>query len=649
MQMTSANRIPRITIRPTGDFKIFADGEIEQSIPQRFEQQVHAYSDRVAIKSERETFTYAALNRTANRLAREILSRRDESAEPIALLFDHGAPVLIAIMAVLKTGKFYLVLDAGYPPDRLQSMLQDSGARLIVTDPENYAFARQLGGETADVVNFADVKLDLADDDLGVYPTPDSLALLLYTSGSTGQPKGVMHTHQNVLVDVRNLTNGWCVTEQDRWLLHTSVSFANSVRTIYSSLLNGGAVYPYDIKKQGFADLPNWLLSYEITIVRTVPTTFRDFMGTLEKGLKFPAVRVLSVGGEPMLRADLDFFNRHFLSHCVLVHALGPTECLTVCWALIPHGAQITGSKLPIGYSLQDKDVLVLDDAGQEVGPGEVGQLAVKSRYISRGYWRDPERTNAVFLPDPTGSDARIYLTGDLGVREPDGCLIHVGREDFQVKLRGFRIDVTEVEVALRAVDGIESAVVVGSQDSMSQQRLVAYFVPTTNPPVTVTKLRQSLARVLPDYMIPSVFVSIDAIPQTPNGKTDRLRLPLPGRDRPVLENPFVSPRTAMETEVAAIWAEVLNLDQVGVHDNFFELGGDSLLATQIIARVLQRLNVNIPMGNLFESPSVASMAEYVLLARGEGIGTGALTLILKEIESLSDEEIQNRFVDKNK
>jgi acyl carrier protein len=273
----------------------------------------------------------------------------------------------------------------------------------------------------------------------------------------------------------------------------------------------------------------------------------------------------------------------------------------------------------------------------------------VKSRYISRGYWRDPERTNAVFFPDPTGSDARIYLTGDLGVREPDGCLIHVGREDFQVKMRGFRIDVTEVEVALRAVDGIESAVVVGSQDSMSQQRLVAYFVPTTNPPVTVTKLRQSLARVLPDYMIPSVFVSIDAIPQTPNGKTDRLRLPLPGRDRPVLENPFVSPRTAMETEVAAIWAEVLNLDQVGVHDNFFELGGDSLLATQIIARVLQRLNVNIPMGNLFESPSVASMAEYVLLARGEGIGTGDLTLILKEIESLSDEEIQNRFVDKNK
>jgi acyl-coenzyme A synthetase/AMP-(fatty) acid ligase/acyl carrier protein len=421
------------------------------------------------------------------------------------------------------------------------------------------------------------------------------------------------------------------------------------VRTIYSSLLNGGAVYPYDIKKKGFGDLPNWLLSNQITILRSVPTTFRDFMGTLEKGSQFPAVRVLSVGGEPMLRADLDFFNQHFLSHCVLCHALGPTECLTVCWALIPHGAQITGSKLPIGYSLQDKDVLVLDDAGQEVGPGEVGQLAVKSRYISRGYWRDPERTHAVFLPDPTGSDARIYLTGDLGVRESDGCLIHVGREDFQVKIRGFRIDVAEVEVALRAIEGVETAVVVGHQDGMSQQRLVAYFVPTTNPPVTVTKLRQSLARVLPDYMIPSVFVSIDALPQTPNGKTDRLRLPPPGRERPPLENPLVSPRTVMETDISAIWAEVLGLEQIGVHDNFFELGGDSLLATRIIARVVQRLKVNISIRRLLDSPSVASMAEYALLALAEGSGAGALTLILNEIESMSDEEFHNHLVEKNK
>ena len=174
-------------------------------------------------------------------------------------------------------------------------------------------------------------------------------------------------------------------------------------------------------------------------------------------------------------------------------------------------------------------------------------------------------------------------------------------------------------------------------------------FVPTTHPPITVTKLRQSLARVLPDYMIPAVFVSIDALPQTPNGKTDRLRLPLPGRDRPALENPLVLPRTEMESDLSAIWAEVLGLDQVGVQDNFFELGGNSLLATQIIARVVQRLKVNIPLRHLLESPTVASMAEYALLARAEGNDAGALSRILQEIELLSDEEIDNRLADENK
>ena len=548
---------------------------------------------------------------------------------------------------MLKSGNFYVALDASYPADRLQYMLQDAGAKLVITDPQNFARGRQLSGETVEVINCADVDMELSDD-LGAYPKPDSLALLLYTSGSTGRPKAAMHTHQNVLVDTRNLTNGWCITAEDRWLLHTSVSFANSVRTIYSSLLNGGSLYPYDIRQQGFADLTRWLLSNEITIVRTVPTTFRDFMNTLENDTKFPAVRVLSVGGEPLLRADLDYFNRHFLSYCVLSHALGPTECLTVCWALIAHGTGISESKLPIGFSLPDKDVLVLDESGRELGTGEVGELAVRSRYISLGYWRDPERTKASFLPDPSGSDARIYLTGDLGVRRADGCLIHIGREDFQVKIRGFRIDVTEIEIVLRAIDGVDDGVVVGRQEGAGEQRLVAYFVPATQPPPTVTKIRHELAQVLPDYMIPSAFVALDAIPQTPTGKTDRLRLPSPGRNRPNLDNPFASPETALETAIAAIWEEVLGFDRVGIHDNFFELGGDSLLATRIISRVMRSFKADLPIKTLFESPTVAKMAEILFHGRAGTMGKEELMRILNEVESLTDAEIRNRLVDKH-
>jgi amino acid adenylation domain-containing protein len=613
---TQQDSTSRVTVQPASGYLAFADDDIEQSIPERFEKMVRAGRNRVAIGSGRELYSFDSVNRTANRLAREILARRGDAEEPIALFFDHGPAVLMAIMAVLKARKFYVALDATFPRDRLDYILRDCGAKLIVTDSNNIALVRKICGDSIDVIDFTSPNLDLSDQDLATLPKPESLAMLLYTSGSTGQPKGVMHTHRNVLVDARNLTNGWGVSAEDRWLLHTSVGFANSVRAIFSSLLNGASIYPYDIKASGFGELTNLLVTHQITIVRTVPTTFRNFMATLDSEQKFPSVRVLSIGGEPMMRDDLDYFNGHFLSHCVLAHSLGPTECLTVCWELIPHGTRLTDSKLPIGYPLKDKDVLVLDENLREVGAGEVGELAVKSRYISPGYWRDPERTQRVFVPDPAGTSARIYLTGDVGLRRADGRLAHVGRKDFLVKIRGFRIDVGEVEIALRAIDEVADAVVVGRQDGDGGQLLVGYFIPATNPPITITKLRQSLARSLPDYMIPSSFVVMDAFPQTPNAKTDRLRLPPPSRIRPELDNPCVLPRTPMEIELSAIWSTILGIDDLGIDDNFFELGGDSLRATQVIASLVEVFGTDLPIKTFFDNPTIAQLAEQLSLTR---------------------------------
>jgi amino acid adenylation domain-containing protein len=613
---TQQDAISRIAVQPASGFIGFGDNDIEQSIPERFEKMVRACGHRVAIGSGSDLYSFDSVNRTANRLARMILARCGSAEEPIALFFDHGAAVLMAIMAVLKAGKFYVALDPSFPRDRLEYILRDCGAKLIVADSNNIALVRETCGDSIDVIDFTNPDIDLCDHDLSALATPDSLAMLLYTSGSTGQPKGVMHTHRNVLVDARNLTNGWGVSAEDRWLLHTSVGFANSVRAIFSSLLNGGSIYPYDIKASGFGALTNLLVTRQITIIRTVPTTFRNFMATLDSEQKFPSVRVLSIGGEPMMRDDLEYFNRHFLGHCVLAHSLGPTECLTVCWELIPHGTDLTESKLPIGYSLKDKEVLVLDENLREVGVGEVGELAVKSRYISRGYWRDPERTHRVFLPDPAGTGARIYLTGDVGVRKADGRLVHVGRKDFLVKIRGFRIDVGEVEIALRAIEEVADAVVVGRQDGAGTQSLVAYFVPATDPAVTITKLRQNLARTLPDYMIPSSFVVMDAFPQTPNGKTDRLRLPPPSRNRPKLDNLFVSPHTPMEIELSAIWSAVLGIDELGINDNFFELGGDSLRATRVISSLLEVFGADLPIKTFFDAPTIGQLAEQLLLTR---------------------------------
>lgn len=599
-----------LKVKPHQPYEFFTDDQLAQSIADRFEAKVRRYGDRLAVRSEKVSYTYNQLNDLANRLANRILRIRGDAAEAVALMFEHDAGVLAAMLGVLKTGKFYVVLDPDYPKDRLQYMLADSGAELVVTDSLSLPLVADLTAGADTIIDFDKLEPSPTDENPGLKITPDALAMLLYTSGSTGQPKGVMHSHRNVLVETRNLTNAWGIGHQDRWLLYTSMSFANSVRTIYGGFLNGSAIYPYDLKKKGFGPLASWLNANQITIMRSLPTTFRGFMAGLPPAEKFPAMRILSVGGEPMPVTDLEYFHRHFSPSCVLVHGLGPTECFMVAWTYIPQGVRVDGSKLPIGYSLPDKDVLLLDEGGREVAPGEIGEICVRSRYISLGYWRDRERTQAVFRAD--GSGVQIYRTGDLGTRDHGGCLTHVGRADFQMKIRGFRIEAAEIEAALRGIDGIVDAVVVGREDRSGELRLVAYFIPTLGRALTVSEIRRQLAPVIPDYMVPTAFVTLTEFPKTPNGKIDRRALPAVSTERPALDVPFAPPVTSTEKQLAAIWSEVLGLSTVGLHDNFLELGGDSLVAGRVMNRILRDFDLEMPISALFEAPTVAQLARRI-------------------------------------
>jgi amino acid adenylation domain-containing protein len=620
MPAPSMHLLRHIPIPPDSAFRPFADDEIEQSIGRRFERQVDAYADRLAVAWAAGRYSYSTLNATANRLARTILARRGDAAEPVALLFAHGGDALAAILATLKAGKFYVVLDPRHPEERLRYMLEDSGAKLVIADAAHRAYAQRLSGVAIELIDFAGLDPGVSDANLDVTPAPESLATILYTSGSTGRPKGVLHSHRSILVDARNVTNGCRADARDRWLLYAPLSFANSVRTIYGALLNGGALFPFDLKQRGFRELTAWLRDNEITILRGLPTFFRSFMTTVDERERFPAVRVLAIGGESMLQADLDYFNRHFLPHCVLLHGFGPSECLSTSWALVPHGEPAADGKLPIGYTLPDKEVLLLDEAHRVVRDGEVGEIAVRSRYLSPGYWRDPEQTRAAFLPDPNGGEARIYLTGDFGQRAPDGSLVHLGRQDFQVKIRGYRVDVSEVENALRGIAGVSDAVVGGREIHPGEQKLIAWYVASTQPPIAASALREALASKLPDHLIPSLFVAIDAIPQTPNGKTDRRGLPLPQRERRDADARSPAPVSALEAEVGVIWAGVLGLDHVEPDDRFLDLGGDSLQAAAITARVVTRFDVEVSPSALLDAGTVAHMASVVakLLHRRE-------------------------------
>jgi acyl carrier protein len=295
---------------------------------------------------------------------------------------------------------------------------------------------------------------------------------------------------------------------------------------------------------------------------------------------------------------------------------IGPTETFSIRRHFIDHDWKGEEGKVPVGYPVADKEVLLFDENGREAGPGEVGEIAVRSKYLAVGYWRQPELTRAAFVPDPDGGEARMYFTGDLGVMRPDGCLVHLGRKDFQVKIRGHRVEVGEIEAALARLDAVKAAIVHPQPDRNGEQRLVAYVVPAPGKTALIDELRRELALTLPDFMMPSHFVILEDLPLLPNGKVNRRALPPPGAERPELPELYVAPRNATEATLATIWSEALEIDTIGIHDRFLDLGGDSLRASRILGRTIDCLGIELSVTDVLQTETIAQMAEMIELLK---------------------------------
>jgi acyl carrier protein len=305
------------------------------------------------------------------------------------------------------------------------------------------------------------------------------------------------------------------------------------------------------------------------------------------------------------------------------------------------HDTLIDGDAIPVGYAQKDKELLLLDRQGNQVVVDEIGEIVVKSSYLSPGYWRRPDLTEAKFKPDPSDPSKRLYHTGDLAQRLPDGCLVHQGRKDARIKIRGYRVDILEVESVLRGHPKAKEVVVVIHENKQGDDSLTAYFVPSENGPTSPGELRAFLKIRFPDYMIPSRFVALTRLPLTPNGKIDRQALPEAGNSRPELATSYSAPETSVERELTQIWADVLLLDQVGIHDNFFDLGGHSLAASRVISRVIQTFKLDLPLKALFDAPTVAEMAMVILEHQANQASQQILDHMLREVEAMSEKEAQ--------
>ncbi len=596
---------------PNHRFTEFTKDQIQQSIAARFSQQVNKYPDNLAIATLNHQWSYEQLNQKADRIAQallrlnpQILNDQAQNQVQIALLFDHDAPMIAAILAVLKLGQIYVPLDASYPLPRLAYMLEDSLSSLVLTNSKNLAQAQELATlATVPIINIDELADEFEQiEKISTHISPDVIAYLIYTSGSTGQPKGVIQTHRNVLHFIRNHTNNLHIADCDRLTLLSPFSSDAAVMDLFGALLNGATLYPFDLRQAGLANFSPWLSAQAITIYHSTPTVYRYVLEAAVKKSDLAQIRLVVLGGEEVVKADIELYQQYFSDACIFVNGLGCTESSFHLQYLINKETIIPRNSVPVGYPFGDTEILLLNSAGNQTDL--LGEIAVRSPHIALGYWRQPQLTQAVFLPDP-GGNQRIYRTGDWGRFRSDGNLEYLGRKDFQVKIRGFRIELGEIEAALAQHPKVKESVAIADQN----QQLFAYVVPRQDAQDLVGELRRFLQQRLPQYMIPA-FVMLPSLPLTLNGKVDRSALPNPDSSN----NKLVAPRDRTEQQLVQIWEELLNRHPIGIDDNFFDLGGHSLLSVRLVAAIETAFNCELPLMSFFQIGTIAELSQWLRL-----------------------------------
>jgi amino acid adenylation domain-containing protein len=605
---------------PPTDFPL---ADVEGSLPARFERIVKAHASAPALVLGPRWLTYEEVDRRSDRLAAAIAAIAPAGEAPVAVVVGDPGSAILAILATWKAGRLCAPVNPEHPPAYLGAIVRDAGAGLIVTDRDGRpgvppgACARELRVDEVDLLERVEAPRPVI--------LPSHLACLQYTSGSTGEPKGVVRSHRSVLHRARCSVLSLGIRPDDRVSALHSPSFAAGLRDVLTALLGGAALLPFDVRQAGPRGLAAWIDRERISVLCAVVTTFRPLLAEPGASAGHESVRVVRLGSEPLYRQDVERFRERFRPDCLLVAGYGASEASGIVEFPMRHDTPLPAARVPAGYPLPGVEILVLDDDGRAVGDGQAGEVAVRSRYLADGYWRQPDLTRATFLADPVDPALRVYRTGDVGRLRADGCLELLGRKDHQVKVRGYRVHPGQIEAALAEHEAIRDVVVTASSDADGDSRLVAYIVTAAPAAPTPDEMRRFLRERLPAYLIPSAFVDLAALPVSANGKVDRAALPPPP---PLATRPagFVAPRNPLEHQLAAIWEDLFDLKPIGAHDDFFDLGGDSLLAAGLAAAVEETCGLTFSPALLLDAPTVGALATALL--REDGVFDEPLTAL---------------------
>lgn len=607
----------------------------DRLIHQLVEHWAERTPDAPAVACDGTRLTWAELNRRANQVARILMKKGVTRGSAVALCLERSEDFIVGLLAAHKAGAAYVPLDPAYPQERLAFLLQDAGVRVVVT---HATFAHRLPAAGVAVLPIDSLAGEIAREsgaDLGVAVSPEDIAYVIYTSGSTGQPKGVAVEHRQLL----NYT--WAVIERMSLPAGSSFALASTVAAdlgntaIYPALATGGLLHVLTAAtaSDGRA-FGAYFAEHAVDVLKITPSHLASLLGEYQSPALLPR-HCLVLGGEasrPTWVAEL----RRLAPACTIINHYGPTETTVgaLTYRITGDPDDLPGDSVPIGRPLGNVRAYVLDACGMPAPIGVPGELFIGGAGVARGYLNRPDLTAERFVPDTFLDEpgARMYRTGDRARFLPDGNIEFLGRLDHQVKVRGFRVELGEIEAALRAHPTVDGAVVLLREDTPGDQRLVAYVTAAAPATVLAGDVRAYLKQTLPDYLVPSAIVPLDAWPLTPNGKIDRRALPAPSDGRLSLPSAFVAPATPTEQRVAAIWSEILGVSvtAIGAHDDFFDLGGHSLLAARAAMRVRDQFQVEVSLATFFEAPTVAALAERIDTA-GAATGPRSITRAPRE------------------
>ncbi|HEX7271292.1 MAG TPA: AMP-binding protein [Casimicrobiaceae bacterium] len=583
---------------------------------------------KVALTGEGFEATYQELDRAATNIAQRVATVGAERPGFVCLLFRSKVSAVKAMLGAARCGRAYISLDAADPDERLRFIIRDASPVAVLTEEAFVERARGLASPACEVIDVRAIAS--GREELTLPPvSPDATAYVVYTSGSTGAPKGVCQTQRNLLFFADAYAKALEVVAADRLSLLFSLSFGASNLNIFAGLFNGGTLCAYDMRRDGISKLADWLDREQVSVLHTVPTVFRELMASLAEGQTLASLRAIDVAGEALFDSDAELFRLHTAPHCMLVNQLGATEVSVIAQHRVERPAAApSGRIVPVGRSPVGVRVFIRREDGAQAQANEIGEIVVCSPHVSPGYWRRPELNASTFSEDVSAPGSRCYLTRDLGRVDEAGNLHFLGRHGSRVKIRGHSVDLTEVEAALAACPGVHKAAVVAASDEVDKEaaRLVAYLVLGPGVERRPLVIRRELRKFLPSYMLPSAFVFIGEMPLTSSGKIDRKVL---AALRPPSSDGQSEPaRDDVEETIAEIFGELLKRTTVGRDDDFFLLGGDSLSVVELRTRLSDAFGVS--PSDFYDDATVSGIAADIRATRARSpIGSMSLPVLI--------------------